>query len=316
MARLFSSLTVSMTLAFASLCFAVPDDYQSSIQPVPTAMCDEMKAQHVLLDQNPVQCGRLRVLNFAFLDFQGKTHNNGQIMVMDAVARHVDAAFRDLYQQRFPLSKANLITHYKGSDDESMDDNNTSSFNGRLITGGTRLSIHAYGLAIDVNPVQNPFVYFPEDQPGVAIYKPAKGVEYANRREVRLNKDKRQGMAESIIDVFASHGFIYWGGYWDTPIDYQHFQVSREMAELMAEMTRSEAEAFFDEYVRWVQDYQKKCPPVDQSREIFDYVSYLKAELNFDRGETLSDFYRENPANLLKQIQKGFVSEDISCPAD
>jgi hypothetical protein len=128
-----------------------------------------------------------------------------------------------------------------------MNDNNTSAFNDRPITGGGTPSLHAYGLAIDVNPIQNPYV----TRSGVTLtFEPAAGADYANRLENRPWKRPRQGMAETVIEAFAENGFLIWGGYWDSPIDYQHFQVGRPFAERLAQLNAPEAEKLFDDLVR------------------------------------------------------------------
>ena len=173
----------------------------------------------------------LRIARLSYWDFEDKEHSDGQIMVLDAVAEPVLKIFKALYKQKFPLAKVCLVDHYKGNDTASMEDNNTSIFNCRAIIRGTKLSLHAYGLAIDINPVQNPFVEFPA-QKSLALYTPTQGRQYANRFLYRPEKLFRPGMAEQVVSIFKDNGFTGWGGYWDIPIDYQHFQVPREVAEL------------------------------------------------------------------------------------
>ncbi|WP_062267831.1 M15 family metallopeptidase [Endozoicomonas arenosclerae] len=214
----------------------------------------------------------------------------------------------------FPLAKARLMNDYQGDDDASMEDNNTSAFNSRKITGGSkRLSLHAYGTAIDINPVQNPFVSFDENNPGLSLYKPANGTQYANRQLVRFGKLFRTGMSEEISELFAEQGFIYWGGYWDTPIDYQHFQVSREMSEFMALAPAELASEFFNQYVLWIQAFKKTCPSQWRDKKYVDYVDFLKTELSFRQGENLTSFYQRSPKLMGEQIEKGFKPDEINC---
>src|SRR5262249_14438119 len=169
--------------------------------------------------------------------------DNGEIMVMDAAAESVQRIFTKLREIRFPIAKARLINHYDGSDDASIADNNTSAFNSRNVAGTNTLSLHAYGLAIDINPVQNPYVERTER--GLRFGPPA-GATYANRAN---GKDPRLGLAESIIDVFANEGFAIWGGAWKNP-DYQHFQVSRSLAEQLARLAPAQAKALFARQVK------------------------------------------------------------------
>jgi D-alanyl-D-alanine carboxypeptidase len=129
---------------------------------------------------------------------------------------------------------------YDGDDDASMADNNTSAFNDRTIKGSASQSLHAYGLAIDLNPLQNPFV---ARGGKTAQVEPTAGGEYLDR------SNPRNGMAESVIEIFADHGFLIWGGGWRNPIDYQHFQVDRRLAKEVSADPPGRAQTLFDSYV-------------------------------------------------------------------
>jgi hypothetical protein len=227
-----------------------PNDNGGAITPIDPALCEDMKLHHVLGQNPPVNCERLKLVKFAYVGFDMTLHEDGQIVVMDAVAPHVLRIFNTLRDIRFPIAKARLMNHYEGDDAVSMADNNTSAFNDRMITEGDAVSLHAYGLAIDVNPIQNPYVLRTGE---TLTFHPAAGAEYANRLNDRPWKEFRPGMAEAVIDVFADHGFLIWGGYWDDPIDYQHFQVGRKMAERLARVSPAEGEAVFN---RLVERYQ------------------------------------------------------------
>jgi len=204
-----------------------------------------MKLHHVLNPGAVVGCERLRLVKFGFIGFDGQLHNDGEIVVMDAVADHVLQIFVTLRNRHFPIAKAKLMNNYDGNDDASMADNNTSAFNDRKVAGTSVLSLHAYGLAIDVNPIQNPYV---ERSAGMLTVSPKAGAGYADRLN-RLRKSTQSGMAETVIDVFADHGFSIWGGHWRNAIDYQHFQVSRKMADQLARRSSAEAQALFDRQV-------------------------------------------------------------------
>jgi len=201
---------------------------------------------HVLGESPPVGCDRLRLVKFMYLDFDGKSHVDGEMIVMDAAATHIVDIFRALFSRRFPIAQAKLMNAYEGNDDASMADNNTSAFNDRMITDADAISLHAYGLAVDINPVQNPYMKRSDD---LFRFQPSAGANFANRMTFRPWKKVRPGMAETIVDVFANNGFLIWGGYWDDPIDYQHFQVGRQMAERLARTTPTEAEMIFNEMI-------------------------------------------------------------------
>lgn len=194
----------------------------------------------------PVSLERLRAVHVTHHDFKGQIQE-GSIIVLDAVAPFVMAIFKELFEEGFPLHKIIPIDVYGGDDDASMADNNSSAFNYRPIAGKNILSIHSYGLAIDINPVQNPYMgnsfINKEKQCGAIEVWPIAGLEYINRRHLR------PGMVESIVDTFYKYGFRDWGGDWKDLMDYHHFQTPRFLADLLAQMTPDDADDFFEWYV-------------------------------------------------------------------
>ncbi|HEY5253040.1 MAG TPA: M15 family metallopeptidase [Acidobacteriaceae bacterium] len=211
-----------------------------AIIQIPTALCEHMQAHHVLNPGAPVGCERLSLITFTYLGFDGQQHQDGEIIVMDAVANQVLQIFDNLRARGFPIASAGLMDEYNGDDEASMAANNTSSFNVRPIAGGGSISLHAYGAAIDLNPVQNPYL---KRSGGVLTISPKSGTKYMNRHEVR------PGMAESVIPLFANHGFSIWGGHWKNPIDYQHFQLSLALAKKLARLSSADAKTFFENQV-------------------------------------------------------------------
>jgi hypothetical protein len=220
-----------------------------TIVPVSRALCDDMKKHNVIRAGAVVGCDRLSLIKFSYLGFDGAVHDGGEIMVMDAAAESVLRIFNKLREIRFPIAKARLINHYDGSDDASIADDNTSAFNSRNVAGTNSLSLHAYGLAIDLNPLENPYV---QHSGGNLIYSPPAGKGYANRFKGQPEQQLRRGLAEAVIDVFAGEGFSVWGGYWKSSIDYQHFQVSRGLAEQLARLAPAQAKAVFAQHVKTV----------------------------------------------------------------
>lgn len=210
--------------------------------------CANMQANGVITKTNPVSCERLRRVNFKYVNFSGAIEE-GNIVVLDAVAEQVEEIFSELFKRRFPIHKAIVMEHYGGKDEAAMNDNNTSAFNGRLITSGNTWSKHAYGVAIDINPFQNPYISFPEN--GTAnILPPTSNKGFVNRSHLRPNKKKRKGMVEDVLDVFFRHGFITWGGYWDSPIDYQHFEIgSHAFINKLINQYPDSARQMFNKYV-------------------------------------------------------------------
>jgi hypothetical protein len=195
-----------------------------------------MQRHHVLNAHAPVGCDRLALVTFPFVDFSGASHSDGQIVVLDAVDEEVLDIFQELYQRKFPLESAKLMDEFNGDDSASMLANNTSGFNDRNIAGGTVISMHAYGTALDINPVQNPAIVKTD---GVTTISPPNGESFTNR------SIRRPGMAEEVIPIMRRHGFVVWGGVWNNPKDYQHFQVDRPLSDVLMKMSSDSAKAYF-----------------------------------------------------------------------
>jgi hypothetical protein len=219
---------------------------EGTITSVTQALCRDMEKHNVIRAGAIVGCDRLKLIKFSYSGFDDRIHGDGEIMVMDAAAENVLRILTKLRDIRFPIAKAKLINHYDGDDDASIADNNTSAFNSRNVAGTNSLSLHAYGLAIDLNPVQNPYV---QRSGGKLTFGPPSGAAHADRLKGQPEKQLRLGMAESVIDAFADEGFSIWGGSWKSPIDYQHFQVSRGLAQQLARLPPAQAKTVFAQHV-------------------------------------------------------------------
>ena len=161
----------------------------------------------------PVPLADLRYLTLTYRGFDGADHG-GELIVAASVADEVVATFRQLYEDGYPIASMRLVDDFGGDDDTSMTANNTSAFNCRPVTGGGGFSEHSYGTAIDVNPVQNPYL-------SGSTVLPAAGRQYVDRPDAPgVIHD-----GDEVVTAFATHGFS-WGGDWTGPIDYQHFSVS------------------------------------------------------------------------------------------
>jgi hypothetical protein len=159
----------------------------------------------------PVAPEDLRRVTVTHVGFDGADHT-GVLIVHAAWAEALVAVFAQLHDAGFPIERMEPVDAYGGSDDASMAVNNTSAFNCRPVTGGTGWSRHAFGLAIDINPRQNPYVL------GDGTVLPPEGVPYA------FDRSPRQGVITAdgpVVAAFAAIGWR-WGGHWRDPIDYQH----------------------------------------------------------------------------------------------
>ncbi len=155
----------------------------------------------------------LRLLTLNHWGFDGRIHN-GELVVHRNQAAKVLGVMGKLFELRFPIERIQLIDVYGGDDDRSMAANNTSAFNCREVESNSGTwSQHSYGRAIDINPVQNP--YLPRSGP----VEPPAGAAYTDRSVVR------PGMivdGDGVVTAFRSIGWR-WGGYWTSSKDYQHF---------------------------------------------------------------------------------------------
>lgn len=157
----------------------------------------------------------LRHVVVRYVDFNEKICE-GELIVNVQVADDVLEIFKELYDASYPIEKIRLVDEYNADDDASMSDNNTSAFNYRTIDGTNQLSDHGYGIAVDINPLYNPYVRTGYGDRNVL---PANGSAYADRTASFEYKIER---GDVCYQAFISRGWK-WGGDWKSPVDYQHF---------------------------------------------------------------------------------------------
>ncbi len=153
----------------------------------------------------------LSYLKLTYFGFDNNTHI-GEMIVNKKLAKEVVDIFKELYKNRYPIEKIKLIDEYNANDNLSMKDNNSSSFNYRTIWGTNKISNHGKGMAIDINPLQNPHVK------GI-IVSPPEGELYKDRKNIRKGMIIKNDVA---YNAFIKRGWK-WGGDWNNP-DYQHFE--------------------------------------------------------------------------------------------
>jgi hypothetical protein len=161
----------------------------------------------------PVGLGKLRLLELTYRGFDGRSHH-GRLVVNRHFDDEIIAVFKRLYAIDYPIRRMELIDRYGADDHRSMAADNTSAFNCRFVAGTTRWSMHAYGLAVDLNPVENPYVS------GSHVSPPA-GRPYADRSR------HAAGMihdGDAVVKAFARRAGWEWLGDGPQSIrDYQHF---------------------------------------------------------------------------------------------
>lgn len=159
----------------------------------------------------------LDTLHIQHIDGEGKTQV-GVLVCNKTISKDLQEIFAELYKARYPIERIRPISEYGDDDEQSMRANNTSCYCYRVVEGSTKLSNHARGLAIDVNPLYNPCVRRKKD--GTILIQPATGKPYVNRCKkfkYKITKD------DLCYRLFMKHGFK-WGGNWKTVKDYQHFE--------------------------------------------------------------------------------------------
>ena len=158
----------------------------------------------------------LRYLHVLHIGFDGLPHE-GELICGTAIAGDLLDIFQKLYEANYQIEKIRLVDEYNADDETSMRDNNSSSFNFRFISHTTRVSNHGMGLAIDINPLYNPYV---KEVDGKMNIEPATAGDYVDRSKNFPHKIDHDDLC---YKLFIQHGFE-WGGDWKSVKDYQHFE--------------------------------------------------------------------------------------------
>jgi hypothetical protein len=185
----------------------------ATVGPAFTSSIEDVTAQDLWASWRPgcpLGFEWMRRVTVTYRGFDGAAHQGTLITHLD-FARPLIDVFSQLYAAGYPIERMEPVEAFGGSDDASMAANNTSAFNCRAVTGGSGWSEHSFGWAIDVNPVQNPYVR------GSTVLPPA-GRDHLSRTPA----PGRILPGDAVVQAFASIGW-YWGGAWTSPIDYQHF---------------------------------------------------------------------------------------------
>lgn len=192
-------------------------DYDHSINKITPQVEKRMIKGNSWRKGCPVSLKDLRYLRLAYLDFNGQ-RKTGELIVHKDVSVEVTEIFEALYEVGYPVRKMRLVSDYKGNDWQSIESGNTSAFNCRSATGSKKWSKHSYGKAIDINPIENPYI----SRSGRIAHKASlvyrkrvhKNSTYADKA-LLLKNDKA-------TKIFEKYGWK-WGGDWSGVKDYQHF---------------------------------------------------------------------------------------------
>lgn len=225
----YSILTLLFLTAVLSGCATIE---RPAVGPTPTKRVEPARAALGTLDDPVIDSDisldealrkyspqefkqKQRLVEVLYYSFDGKIHR-GQIIIDSRLVKDIQEVFRVAFKYKFPIMSVIPISHDKffsdgkwNEDDQSMFADNTSGFNYRLVTGGKSLSNHAYGFAVDINPVQNPYIK------GKKVLPP--GAVYDKRRPGTLTPNCQ------VVKTFKRLGWD-WGGDWKSLKDYQHFE--------------------------------------------------------------------------------------------
>lgn len=197
-----------------------PPSTRGTSQAIPAEVQAVMSGKSMKPNNN-IGYADLAYLTVPHYDF-GYNIVEGHLVVNKAVAEDLLDIFEELLAARYPIERMELVDYYDADDYTSIDHNNTSAFNYRESTDGSgRLSRHALGRAIDINPQQNPYV----NLSGTGAHPNAR--EFWSRDVSKWTREIDRaafiGPGTEIYRIFTAHGWE-WGGAWSSYRDYQHFQ--------------------------------------------------------------------------------------------
>ena len=167
----------------------------------------------------PIPLEDLRYLHVLHKDLSGKILE-GELICNVKIAEPLTDIFQKLYAENYPIEKIRLIDEYAADDELSMRDNNSSCFNFRYVSFTNRISLHGYGLAVDINPLYNPYI---KTVDGKKIIAPDNSADFEDRTKnfpYKITED------DLCYKVFTAHGVIWGGNCWDDEKDYQHFFIN------------------------------------------------------------------------------------------
>lgn len=180
-------------------------------QPVPDAVQAKMQGKS-MPENATISYDELRYLTVFHYDYEGRVRK-GELVCNKTIAHELLCIFRALFSRAYPINSIRLVDDFNADDEASMQANNTSCFNYRTVARSETLSKHALGLAIDINPLENPYVKGSFVQPSTATVFVDRNKEFPHKIDE----------TDFCKEVFESFGF-QWGGYWRSVKDYQHFE--------------------------------------------------------------------------------------------
>lgn len=169
----------------------------------------------------PMPLGDLRYVGLLHKNLAGETLR-GEMICNVRIAADVLEIFERLYTASYPIERVRLIDEYGADDELSMRDNNSSCFNFRVVSFTNRISRHGYGLAVDINPLYNPYI---KTVDGRKIIAPENSADYEDRTKSFPYKITADDLC---CRLFCEKNFLWGGDCWEDEKDYQHFFIAEE----------------------------------------------------------------------------------------
>ena len=223
-------LPLLLAFSLSGLCFA--QGKQSFVEKIEMDLNDEIESSFYIIEISDelfakmqgksfkadctVPRTKLRYLHVLHKTLDGAT-KEGELVCNVKIADVLLGIFKDLYAANYPIEKIRLIDEYDADDEKSMSDNNSSCFNFRFISHTTTVSKHGAGLAVDINPLYNPYYKLVNGKPNI---EPLNSAPYLDRSKNFPYKIDHNDLA---YKLFTSRGFE-WGGDWKGVKDWQHFE--------------------------------------------------------------------------------------------
>ncbi|HFU77057.1 MAG TPA: M15 family peptidase [Epsilonproteobacteria bacterium] len=193
--------------------------YSCNINPISVAFKQEMIKKNSWHKGCPIELNELSYVKVKYYNFDSQ-ESTGALIVNNKIADITCKIFQELYNIKYPIEKIHPVSYYNANDELSMKNNNTSAFNCRLMTGSSsKWSNHSYGLAIDINPLINPYL----SKHGNVSPKNAKRFVLRKHTSNNVFDKAKLVKGDTTIKVFKHYGFI-WGGDWKSIKDFQHFE--------------------------------------------------------------------------------------------
>ncbi len=185
-----------------------------SFSKIPDTVFSRMKGKS-FPENCTVKREDLRYLKVLHYNLKGEILT-GEMVCNEKIATDLIQIFAELFQKKYPIEKIRLIDEYNADDEQSMTDNNSSCFCFRTVAGSNDLSLHALGMAVDINTLYNPYIRIKNSK---KIIQPLNAETYCDRSK---KFDYKIESEDDCCKAFKKHGFL-WGGDWKAYKDYQHF---------------------------------------------------------------------------------------------